>query len=185
MPDGFRRHLVGKTLRNVCHCDIAKNTLCWQTSDHTDIFVNQRIGFYLNNTTNLRFLTPHSTLYPQNGDRFVATDSVTSLHLIYAIRYSTSNVRSKTDRNQCHRNVQKVQGKDDLVRPICRPNRWIFFANELNLATPKHARQHLLLRNLSLLPVLNINDATIAECRFRYRVHRVKLRQHTSVVLFV
>jgi len=24
MPASFRRHLVGKTLRNVCHCDIAK-----------------------------------------------------------------------------------------------------------------------------------------------------------------
>ena len=24
MPDGFRRHFVGKTLRNVCHCDIAE-----------------------------------------------------------------------------------------------------------------------------------------------------------------
>ena len=24
MPDGFRGHLVGKTLRNVCHCDIAE-----------------------------------------------------------------------------------------------------------------------------------------------------------------
>jgi len=24
MPAGFRRHLVGKTLRNVFHCDIAK-----------------------------------------------------------------------------------------------------------------------------------------------------------------
>jgi len=24
MPVGFRRHLVGKTLRNVCHCDIAE-----------------------------------------------------------------------------------------------------------------------------------------------------------------
>jgi len=23
MPAGFRRHLVGKTPRNVCHCDIA------------------------------------------------------------------------------------------------------------------------------------------------------------------
>jgi len=22
MPAGFRRHLMGKTLRNVCHCDI-------------------------------------------------------------------------------------------------------------------------------------------------------------------
>ena len=24
MPAGFRRHLVGKTLTNVCHCDSAK-----------------------------------------------------------------------------------------------------------------------------------------------------------------
>ena len=24
MPAGFRRHLVGKTLRNVLHCDIAE-----------------------------------------------------------------------------------------------------------------------------------------------------------------
>jgi len=24
MPAGFRRHLVGKTLRNVYHCDIAE-----------------------------------------------------------------------------------------------------------------------------------------------------------------
>jgi len=59
MPAGFRRHLVGKTLVNVFHCDVAENTLCWQASDHTDIFINQRIECYLNNTINLRPLTPH------------------------------------------------------------------------------------------------------------------------------
>ena len=47
MPAGFRRHLVGW------------NTLCWQASDHTIIFVNQRIECYLNSTINLRPLTPH------------------------------------------------------------------------------------------------------------------------------
>ena len=42
MPAGFRRHLVGKTLTNDFHCDVAENTLCWRASDHTDIFVNRR-----------------------------------------------------------------------------------------------------------------------------------------------
>jgi len=55
------------------------NTLCWQASDHTDIFINQRIECYLNNAITLRPLTPHyAMLYPQNGDRIVAIDSVTS-----------------------------------------------------------------------------------------------------------
>ena len=57
MPAGFRRHLVGKTPRNVCHCRL--NALCWQVNDHTDIFVNERIEFCLNSTINLRPLTPH------------------------------------------------------------------------------------------------------------------------------
>jgi len=42
MPAGFRRRLVGKTLTNDFHCDVAENTLCWRASDHTDIFVNRR-----------------------------------------------------------------------------------------------------------------------------------------------
>jgi len=29
MPAGFRRHLVGKTLINVFHCDIAENEICF------------------------------------------------------------------------------------------------------------------------------------------------------------
>jgi len=31
--------------------------LCWQVSDHMDIFLNQLIQFYLNKTINLRHLT--------------------------------------------------------------------------------------------------------------------------------
>jgi len=34
------------------------NTLCWQDSDHSDIFTNQRIECYLNNTITVRTLTP-------------------------------------------------------------------------------------------------------------------------------
>ena len=59
MPAGFRRHLVGKTLRNVCYCDNHLNTLCWQVNARKDIFLNQWIEFYLNNMTNLRPLTGH------------------------------------------------------------------------------------------------------------------------------
>jgi len=40
------RHLVGKTLINVF--TMISLTLCWQASDHTDIFVNQRIECYIN-----------------------------------------------------------------------------------------------------------------------------------------
>ena len=58
--------------------------LCWQTSDHTDIFINQQIKCYLDSTINLRPLTPHIVmLYPQNDDRIVAIDSVTSLYPMY------------------------------------------------------------------------------------------------------
>jgi len=38
MPAIFRRHLVGKTVRNVCHCDIAEIRFVGTLSDHTDIF---------------------------------------------------------------------------------------------------------------------------------------------------
>ena len=34
-------------------------TVCRKANDHTDIFINQRIECYLNNTINLRPLTPH------------------------------------------------------------------------------------------------------------------------------
>jgi len=74
MPAGFRRRLLGKTLINV----FSVISLGWQASDHVDIFINQWIEFYLNNTVNPRQLTPQLVmLYPQNGDRIVAIDSVT------------------------------------------------------------------------------------------------------------
>ena len=69
MPAGFRRRLLGKTLINVFYVI----SLGWQASDHVDIFINQWIEFYLNNTVNPRQLTPQLVmLYPQNGDRIMA-----------------------------------------------------------------------------------------------------------------
>jgi len=77
MPAGLRRHLVGKTLRNVCHCDIALLAVKY----HTDIFVNQRIKFYLNNAINLcPLLRTLCHVIPTNGDRVVVIDIVTSLY---------------------------------------------------------------------------------------------------------
>ena len=58
MPAGFRRHFVGKTLINVFTVIVLKYFF-WQDSDHTDIFINERIECYLNNTITLRPLTPH------------------------------------------------------------------------------------------------------------------------------
>jgi len=57
MPAGFRRHLVGKTLRNVCYCDIAQVCLVGNLMVIRTFLINQRIEFYQNNTTNLRNLT--------------------------------------------------------------------------------------------------------------------------------
>ena len=53
-----------------------------------DIFLNRLIRFYLNNTLNLRPVnfTHYAVLYPQNGDRIVTIDYVTSLHPMYIIR---------------------------------------------------------------------------------------------------
>ena len=58
MPAGFRRHLVGKTLINVCYCDITKMRFVGKLM-LVGTFFNQLIEFYLNNTINLRPLTPH------------------------------------------------------------------------------------------------------------------------------
>jgi len=85
MPAGFRRHLVGKTLIDIFHCVITQihfvcNVMLIRTFPVNQ--VNQRIECYLYNTINLRFLTPRilPRYYPQNGDRIVAVDSVTSFH---------------------------------------------------------------------------------------------------------
>jgi len=39
MPAGFRRHLVGKTLRNVCYSACHINTLFLYVNDHVNIFL--------------------------------------------------------------------------------------------------------------------------------------------------
>jgi len=51
----FRRHLAGKTHKCLLLLyDLGLNTVCWQDIAHTDIFINQRIECYINNTINLR-----------------------------------------------------------------------------------------------------------------------------------
>jgi len=86
MPAGFRRHLVGKTVVNVFHCDIAEIRFVGKlvTIRH---FINQRTECYLNYRINLRppSYTHYAMLYPQNGDRIMAIDSVTSLHPMYSL----------------------------------------------------------------------------------------------------
>ena len=59
MSAGFRRHLVGKTLTNVCYCDITKIRFVGKSMLVLTFFSNQLIEFYLNNTINFRPLTPH------------------------------------------------------------------------------------------------------------------------------
>ena len=55
-----------------------------------DNFVNW-YNFCINNSTDLRLLTPHyAELYPQNGDRIVTIDSVTSLHPMYSVQTNFS-----------------------------------------------------------------------------------------------
>ena len=58
MPAGFRRHLVGKTPINVFHCDISEIRFVGKLVIIRTFFINKRIEFYLNNTINLRLLTP-------------------------------------------------------------------------------------------------------------------------------
>jgi len=74
MPAGFRRHLVGKTLRNVFHCDIAEIRFAGK------LVIIQT--FSLDNSSPLNS-THYAKLYPQNGDHVVATDSATSFHPVY------------------------------------------------------------------------------------------------------
>ena len=68
MPAGFRCHLVGKTLRNVCYSAVTEICFVCRLADHVDIFW---LDFCFNNVVNLHLLTPHTKLYPQNGERIV------------------------------------------------------------------------------------------------------------------
>jgi len=60
MPAAFRRHLVGKTLRNAWHCDVAEIRFVGKlVIKFRHFFINRRVELYLNNKMNLRPLTPH------------------------------------------------------------------------------------------------------------------------------
>jgi len=83
----FCRHLVGKTLKNVCHCDIAyirfvgKSVIIWTFSLNTD-----SILFRWHDKSSPFNSTHHVVLYPQNGDRIVTIYYVTSLHPVYTVK---------------------------------------------------------------------------------------------------
>ena len=53
MLAGFRRHLASKTLRNVLRCDIAEIRFVGKLVI-IDIFINQRIEYYLNKKLSYR-----------------------------------------------------------------------------------------------------------------------------------
>ena len=50
-----------------------------------NICLNYLIQFYLNNTISPFNSAHYIVLYPQNGDRTVIIDSVTSLHPMYTV----------------------------------------------------------------------------------------------------
>ena len=87
MPAGFRRHLVGKTVINVFHCDITEIRFVGKLMTIRHFHKPTLIGCHLINTINLhRPLTPHILCHviPTTGDRIVATASVTLLHHMYS-----------------------------------------------------------------------------------------------------
>ena len=84
MPAGFRRHLVGKTLRTVFHCDIAEirfvgKLVIIQTFHKS----KDRMLFKQYDNSSPLNSTHYAMIYPQNGDRIVAIDSVTSPPSVY------------------------------------------------------------------------------------------------------
>jgi len=64
-----------------------------------DIFLNQLIQFYLNNTKSEPLNSTHyAVLYPQNGHRIVTIDYVTSLHPMYTNRAMVLSMRALSTR---------------------------------------------------------------------------------------
>jgi len=59
MPAGYRRHLMGKTVNNVCHCDLAEIRLVGKLMITRTFLLTNGLNFISNNTTNLRPFTPH------------------------------------------------------------------------------------------------------------------------------
>jgi len=63
-----------------------------------DIFLTRLFRFYLNNTLNLRPVnsTHYAVLYPQNGDRIVTIDYVTSFHPMYSLQLVCESPKHRT-----------------------------------------------------------------------------------------
>jgi len=81
MPAGFRRHLVGKTLRDNFHCDIAEirfvDKLVIIQTFHKPA---DRMLFKQHDKSSPLNFTHYAKLYPQNGERIVTIDSLTSFY---------------------------------------------------------------------------------------------------------
>jgi len=82
MPAGFRRHLVGKTLRNVFHCDIAEKRFVGKLVI-IQTFSADRMLFKLHDKSSPLNSTHFAMLHQQNGDRIVPIDLVTLFHPVY------------------------------------------------------------------------------------------------------
>ena len=86
MPPGFRRHLVGKTLRNICCSDVTYTCFVGHFLKLIDLILFQKHGKYS------PINSAHcAKLYPQNGDGIVTIDPVASLHPIYRGRKCAEN----------------------------------------------------------------------------------------------
>jgi len=85
MPAGCRRHLVGKTLRNVFRCVIAEIRFVDKLVIIYTYFRKpvDRMLLKQHNKSSPLDSAHYAILYPQNGDRIVAIDSVTSIHRCY------------------------------------------------------------------------------------------------------
>jgi len=59
MPASYRRHLMGKTVNNVCHCDLAEIRFVGKLMITRTFLLTNGLNFISNNTTNLRPFTPH------------------------------------------------------------------------------------------------------------------------------
>ena len=124
MPAGFRRHLVCKTLKNVFfHCDIAEIRFVGKVVIIHFHKPTDRILFKYDKSSPLNSTHHFYMLYPQNGDRIVAIDSVTSLHPVYKRQvHGVSQRRQRTNEPwpwvTCTENLVK-NGHVTIVLNIC------------------------------------------------------------------
>jgi len=141
MSAGFRRHLVGKTHRNVCYSatTITALSVGYWSYGH---FVKQLVEFYLNNIVNLHPLTPYimrsyahkmaNVLWPQILWRQF-TQCVVELvaSLNYQLPKATLRVRSV-------RILQQINGQP--LRYSSRfKSRWCQFLRHFTYSTCRHA----------------------------------------------